>query len=265
MSSHDQSHKKIDFIIGGAQKAGTTALALYLKQNPKVYLPHSKELHLFRRWPGKYGPSEAAIQDKYKGVDKTLLWGDATPVYLYWPQSLNMAYAHNPRMKVIITLRHPAERAYSAWSMEIRRGRETLSFSDAIRIGRERVKQSQSGVHLIYSYVERGFYAQQIRHLLSIFDRKNVFFLRSDSINADNPVMERLQNFLGVDPIQFQQINSNVFPSSLTSSDSTIEDDMHYLQNIYARDMEKLTDLTGLSFDDWLEAPPKPKPQNWLE
>ena len=77
--------------------------------------------------------------------------------------------------------------------------------------------------------------------------------------------MGRLQNFLGVDPIQFQQIGSNVFPSSLTSSESTIEEDMHYLQSLYARDMEKLAGLTGLSFDDWLEVPPKPKPQNWLE
>ena len=39
--------KKLNFIVIGAQKAGTTALYHYLKKHPQIELPAIKELHFF--------------------------------------------------------------------------------------------------------------------------------------------------------------------------------------------------------------------------
>src|SRR6184192_1611716 len=39
--------EKLDFIVAGAQKSGTTALNYYLKRHPRIALPVKKELHFF--------------------------------------------------------------------------------------------------------------------------------------------------------------------------------------------------------------------------
>ena len=39
--------QKLDFIVAGAQKSGTTALNYYLKRHPRIALPVKKELHFF--------------------------------------------------------------------------------------------------------------------------------------------------------------------------------------------------------------------------
>jgi hypothetical protein len=38
---------KLDFVVAGAQKAGTTAINHYLKQHPQISMGKIKELHLF--------------------------------------------------------------------------------------------------------------------------------------------------------------------------------------------------------------------------
>src|SRR5207244_1855117 len=39
--------EKLDFLVAGAQKSGTTALNYYLKRHPQIALPVKKELHFF--------------------------------------------------------------------------------------------------------------------------------------------------------------------------------------------------------------------------
>ena len=39
--------QKLDFIVAGAQKSGTTALNYYLKRHPQIALPVKKEVHFF--------------------------------------------------------------------------------------------------------------------------------------------------------------------------------------------------------------------------
>ena len=39
--------RRIDFIIAGVQKGGTTALHTFLSQHPQIFLPQRKELHFF--------------------------------------------------------------------------------------------------------------------------------------------------------------------------------------------------------------------------
>jgi hypothetical protein len=42
-----RKRRKIDFIIGGSQKSGTTALDFYLRQHPEIGMASRKELHFF--------------------------------------------------------------------------------------------------------------------------------------------------------------------------------------------------------------------------
>ena len=39
--------ERLDFIVPGAQKSGTTALHYFLKKHPQIALPDRQEMHFF--------------------------------------------------------------------------------------------------------------------------------------------------------------------------------------------------------------------------
>ncbi|WOR15371.1 hypothetical protein RYZ27_01665 [Hyphomonas sp. FCG-A18] len=254
----ERPETQLDFAIIGVQKAGTTALGLYLTQNPSVFLPDGKETHFFRRPIAPDGPKPrdpSHLDRHFTDCQPGQLKGDATPVYLYWPFALDLLKQHNPDLKLIISLRHPVLRAYSAWSMEYRRKRETLPFAEAIRDGRTRVTQAPYGVHPIYSYVERGFYADQLERLLAQFSRDQVFIMRNDQISASHPRLQELQMWLGCNPVKLTPVSENVQPGTL-SPIASLQEDFDYLQTLYTEDMQRTAELTGLDLQDWLDKTP---------
>lgn len=248
---------QLDFAIIGVQKAGTTALAQYLAQLEQVFLPAAKETHYFRRGLNADGPSDRPIEHlrrHYQTARPDQLLGEATPIYLYWPYALDLLYQHNANMRLIVSLRHPVERVWSGWSMEVKRGNETLPFDVAIRDGRKRVSEAPHSVHLHFSYVERSFYARQIEILLNIFPRDQVFFLRNDQIRPNAPAMRDLQIFLNLNPSAFVDIEENVNPSSFSPALARPED-LGYLQDLLVDDIRRTAQLTGLDLADWETVP----------
>ena len=133
----------VNFVVVGVQKAGTTALFDYLQDDPAYGLPDVKEVHFFDDetidWSAPdYGPYHA----RFDWSDPTLIRGEATPIYIYWPRSLERLAAYNPAAKIILMLRDPVERAWSHWRMETSRGVEVylavtgLYFVSAFAINR---------------------------------------------------------------------------------------------------------------------------------
>ena len=84
------SKAQIDFAIIGVQKAGTTALAAYLDQHSGLYLPPTKEFHLFRNVNLPQQGVMSEVRRLYKEAPPDQLWGEATPLYLFWPGALEL-------------------------------------------------------------------------------------------------------------------------------------------------------------------------------
>lgn len=149
---------KVDFFIIGTQKGGTTALDAYLRQHPQLQMAHVKEVHHFDNETLQWAhPDHGGLHDQFDWTVPHVLRGEATPIYLYWPQSLTRLHTYNPQARLIVSLRQPTFRAHSHWRMETRRGLETLSFEGAVSpTGRKRVQDTINGVHRVFSYVERG-------------------------------------------------------------------------------------------------------------
>src|SRR5690242_9983812 len=164
-----------NFLIAGVQKGGTTALFDYLGDYPDIALSDEKELPFFddddRDWRT---PDYAAFHAHFPDPAGRPC-GEATPIYSYWPGSLERVAAYNPHMKLILVLRDPVQRAWSHWRMEYARGAETMAFGWCIREGRQRLFQAEPwGHHREFSYVERGFYAEQIERAFELFPRSQV-------------------------------------------------------------------------------------------
>jgi len=195
--------KRVGFLIAGVQKAGTTALHDYLSELPALELPPVKEAHFFDNeervdWQAPdYSPYHALF------ADPSRLWGEATPIYLYWPNALERIRAYNPAMKLILLFRDPVERAWSHWKMEYARGKETEPFGWCIRDGRARMAEARPypGFHRVYSYVERGFYGRQLARALELFPREQLLLLGSNALRLDpEGTIGRICDFLDTAP-----------------------------------------------------------------
>ncbi|MFG1463982.1 sulfotransferase [Xanthobacter sp. DSM 24535] len=195
--------KRVSVFVCGVQKGGTTSLFSYLRDHPGLSAPHGKEVHFFddetQDWNAPdYGGLEAAFDD-----DGGRLRFEATPIYGFWPPAMARLKAYNPAARLIFLFRDPFERAWSHWCMEYARGEEGMSFAEAIRGGRMRMRLGEplSRVHRHLSYVERGFYAVQVRRALAHFPAEQLLFLRSEDLaNQPHATLARIAHFLGIGP-----------------------------------------------------------------
>ena len=248
---------RLDFFVVGAQKAGTTALETFLRSHPQVQMGRKKELHFFDNenvdWTS---PDYAALNASFDWNRSDVLRGEATPIYMYWPKSLERIRAYNRNAKLIVLLRHPACRAYSHWKMEVSRGKEDFPFRLAVAdVGRLRIKVEPGGVHRVFSYVERGYYSSQIARIFRQFPLRNVLFLRTDDLWRD-PAQSfaRVSGFLGIDAQGFRNVAQEyVIPVKPLDMAPMSDEERADLDAIYRTDMEDTALLSGLDLSDWFD------------
>jgi len=191
-----------DFIIIGAQKCGTTSLFNYLKQHPCIFPTFRKEVHFFdlefskgATWYRTHFPSslyKAYIRQMRK---QDFITGEATPYYLFHPVVPKRISEIIPQVKLIVLLRNPIDRAYSHYYHELRKGREALSFTDAIEREPERLhgetekmledEDYYSFNHHRYSYRTRGIYVDQLKAWANFFPKEQMLILKSEDFYAD--------------------------------------------------------------------------------
>lgn len=242
---------RVSFLIAGVQKGGTTALFDYLRDYPDIALPDVKELHFFDDDGQDWSRPDYAAYHGHFPDSAGSPCGEATPIYTYWPGSLERIAAYNPAMKLIVVLRDPVQRAWSHWRMEFARGVEAQPFAWCIRQGRQRLFDAEPwGHHRELSYVERGFYGEQMARLLGLFPVSQLLVLRSDDLRgAPAEALSRTRGFLGLptgaapSPREVHVGREMDYPSVLTS------DDIDHLRRVYASDADRLAALTGVRFD----------------
>ena len=105
---------RVDFLIAGVQKGGTFSLYRLLERHPEISLSKSKEVHFFDD-EGSIGlaPRYGQYHRNFPRWRQGQVRGEATPIYIYWPEALERIRAYNPDIKLILLLRDPIERTYS--------------------------------------------------------------------------------------------------------------------------------------------------------
>ena len=185
----------VRFLIGGVQKAGTTALAQYLRAHPQLALPLAKEAHVFDA-PGFQDDWDVEAIDRlyrphFPPDASARMCGDATPIYVFHPGIVARIARYNPAMRWIVLLRHPVERALSHYYMERRRGLETWPLWPALLLEPWRLRRDGDDLaphshRRLHSYRARGDYAAQLDVLYAHFPAEQVLLLPS-AVLADAP------------------------------------------------------------------------------
>ncbi len=139
----------------------------------------------------------------------------------------------SPEAKILILLRNPVYRAFSAYRHMLRDGRETLSFEEALKREPERMN---ANYEFIWYYKDVGFYERQVRAYLSAFGEAGVKVCLQDDLD-ENPaeVVRDVFGFLGVDenftPDFSRRLNLSSIPKS-ESLESFLTDYEHPVKRI---------------------------------
>lgn len=243
---------KVKFLIVGAQKSGTSALNNYLKTHPRLCLARKKEVHFFDN--EQFFAGDDTNYSRYHaffspGFFKNIC-GEATPIYMYWYHAPRRIWEYNPAMKLIFILRNPIDRAFSAWNMEYQRKREFLPFSQAIRIESQRMRSALPFQHRVYSYVDRGFYTDQIRRFWHFFPKNQTLFLKHEELQDDpQNTVNRVCNFLRVRNLRnLEQQLVHAYPYKTTMA----PEDRKYLCEMFKMEIKDLEQMLNWDCRTWL-------------
>ena len=201
--------KSVNFFCVGVQKAATSTLHDILLQHPKLGLPIYKETHFFSDDEKYHKGLDYYFKNNFKNLNKEFL-AEIDPEYCYFSKAAERIKKVFPNTKIIFILRNPVERAYSQYLMTKRKGRENLSFEEAVFKEQSRLKDYFSKLH--YSYIDRGRYTNQIERYQSFFDDENIkVFLFEDIIGNVEEVVKEICDFVGLPEYNFNyNIKSNV-------------------------------------------------------
>jgi hypothetical protein len=208
---------KVDFLIVGFSKSGTSSLYQYLKQHPKIFGPWIKEPHFF-----SYGYNKGLnYYRKNFRFHKDSMHFESSTDYIVYPEIFKRIKKYNPQMKFIVCLRNPVEQVYSSFNDMKQAGTELNSFEGVLseenfrktlhlkRIKNKIYTNQKIPIHLPYLYFAE--YHTHIKTAFEIFERQNFFFVDSKELNNDTKnIVKKILDFLDLEKIEINSERYNV-------------------------------------------------------
>lgn len=213
-----------DFIGIGVQRGGTSWLYQCLREHPEVCIPQ-KEIRFFDKY---YDRGIDWYESCFDSCNANVRRGEVSPDYIYSEQSLERIQRHFPKAKLLLVIREPLERAYSAYRLMQAHG----SFSN---------ESFSSAVASYPGLIEQSLYSAQIRRLRNFFDDSQISIHVFDDIYRDPETL-----FSAV--CGFIEVNRKYRPKSLHTpqnssssgyflSDKQILASQQALQRVLGRDL----------------------------
>ena len=200
-----QDHR-VDFLIVGAARSGTTSLCNSLSEHPGIFIPQRKECQYFScmpvdcQGPGNVAPeniitTQTAYRRLFRNAKPTQLCGDVSPDYLYYHQNATpkIIAELGARVPIIIVLRNPIDRAYSNYLLHVRDGWENLSFEEALA---QEEQRRATNWNWGWGYVAVSLYAAQVRAYTDNFAQVLLLLFERDILSGR--ATEKVLNFLNL-------------------------------------------------------------------
>ena len=210
---------KLDFMILGAAKAGTSSMSHIVSGHPDVCMSDPRESKFFSK---HYHRGPAYLFERFfpHWSGQTFLC-EADTANLYVPYVAERIHRLFPDVKLVALLRDPVDRAFSDWWMHYTVGKESLPFEGAVERALEQLKGGslferpdaqaiweehlaamEKGRMTWRRYLDAGYYAPQIREYWRVFGRERLLILFAEDFRRDPECqLRRLWDFLGLDGV----------------------------------------------------------------
>lgn len=173
-----------DFIVIGAQKAGTSTIHGALSLHPGVAMALRTEVEYFGD-PRKTEQGPEYYRTFFPDVEEGMMVGEVSPGYMVKEGVPEKMATLLPEARLVASLREPADRAFSAWKMQVSKGSDLRPFAEAVR--REP------------HYLEFGRYGEQLQRVLRYFNREQVLVLEFEGLRRDpEGYFRTITDFLGL-------------------------------------------------------------------
>ncbi|NER33275.1 MAG: sulfotransferase [Oscillatoria sp. SIO1A7] len=217
-----------NFMCIGAQKSATTTILRILEAHPQVFMSEPMETRFFLDTTQLAAGIQKYEIEYFSGWSGQPAVGEKCPGYLYWPGVAERLYRDlGPDLKLIVTLRSPALRAFSQYRHNLARLQESRSFKEALETEANEIQQGT--IIPRYGYIARGYYAQQLQRYFNLFDLKQLLIAKfeRDIVRDLNGFTKKLYDFIGVDsfnpsPLKrdFSELEYLSFGLSLSNANS---------------------------------------------
>jgi hypothetical protein len=242
--------ERLDFIVAGAQKSGTTALHYFLKKHPQIALPDRQEMHFFDDEEIFSRPVDYELLHRhFRPSARSAIAGECTPSYLYWKPAVERIWNYNPQIKLVILLRNPIDRTFAHWNMQRFKDREPRDLMDALKEEPKRIAHPLSVESRRFAYVDRGFYSGQLERVFKFFPRDQVKVVKfEDFRDRKQESLDGIFEFLGVKPLRgVRDKDRNVVPYER----AMMPQERKYLSEVFAAEIAKLEKMLGWDCSDW--------------
>jgi sulfotransferase family protein len=242
--------ERLDFILAGTQKSGTTALHYFLTKHPNITMGDQQEMHFFDSEEIFSAPVDYELLHKhFQPLLPSTIAGECTPIYIYWKPAMERIWKYNPKIKLLIILRNPVDRAFAHWNMQRFKGREPLDFLDALKDEKKRAKEAAPLQSRRYSYVDRGFYSAQLERAFKFFPRRQVKIIKFEKFRDNKTeTLDAIFHFLGIKSV----VSSRDKDRNIVPYEREIRaEERKYLYEVFAEDIAKLEKLLGWNCSDW--------------
>ena len=221
----------------GEPKSGTTALAQFLGEHPRIGISTPKEPHYFctdlqAESDTFHGPHNhhfpiRTLQQYLKcfaPVASKPVWGEGSTHYMSSTTAAANIFDHNPEARIIVMFRNPVDFIHSLHMQYVNNGSENEpDFEQALALEptRKRGEHLPGGVrvpsHLYYS--ERIKYAEQLQRFLKVFPQDHVKVVIMEEFNKDNhdtyvEVLDFLNEYLPPTLPDFKVVHGSKTPRS---------------------------------------------------
>lgn len=194
---------KVNTLIIGAGRSGTTSLYAYLKQHPEVYFSITKEVHYFSI-PELYARGENYFHSLFPDVKEQKIIASADTYLLIDKEAPVRIRNYNPAMKFIILLRDPVDRAYSNYNYSVNYGHEKkqISFLETIALENERLQKLNIVDKNNLCHFYGSLYDQHISYWMQFFPPENFILLKTEDLQkSPRETINQLFQFLGIEKI----------------------------------------------------------------
>ncbi|ACV26344.1 sulfotransferase domain-containing protein [Kangiella koreensis] len=185
--------KKLNFIVVGGAKCGTTSLHAMLSQATGISLPLAKDFHFFDD-DENYSLGWQWYWDKFDHAElnnSKLLLGEVAANYVYSTKALERIKASSSDVKVIYIIRHPLERAISELHHQAR------SSQSEVEMFLEQLKNGNGHDSVLFEkIIRRSMHSKWVDSLYTVFDKENVLVLPMNTLNNVEQLNVSLSIFL---------------------------------------------------------------------
>jgi sulfotransferase family protein len=172
-----------DFIGIGVQRGGTTWLSSCLHEHPEVFMPE-KEIQFF---DVNYDKGVDWYNKKFSNEGGFVAKGEYSPDYFFSKKALDRIFQYNPNVKLILILREPVSRAYSAFNL----------FKSYGQLSEQKFEHLVEARHRVFA---QSLYSEQLAHMLKLFPRHNIYIDFYENIEKEPlAVYKSICEFLELD------------------------------------------------------------------